>query len=161
MPVPREEALVVEDRAWPLLILRLPPNTAEETMRMMIRAIERAYERRQRFAVIVDTTAVQRFPSAPVRQVLTDWVADLKRAERDRSYTVATVVVLSSGPLRALTAAINLIRRPVSPQHWTATLAEGFDRARQCLLEEGIALTARGEALYAEITAAPDQRRGA
>ena len=80
-------------------------------------------------AVIVDTTAVQRFPSAPVRQVLTDWVADLKRAERDRSYTVATVVVLSSGPLRALTAAINLIRRPVSPQHWTATLAEGFDRA--------------------------------
>lgn len=141
--LPRAEPPVVDERGWPLLLVRFPTLITADTMNTVITAIERAYERRERFAVVVDTSAVSKFPDARTRQILTDWVADARRTELDQKYTVATAVVISSGPLRALTAAINLVRRPVSPQHWTATLAEGLDWARGKLLEAGIPASGR------------------
>jgi hypothetical protein len=146
----REEVVTVEDGAWPILVIRFPVVVSAETVQSMLRAIERAYARKQRFAVIVDTTPVSKFPAAPARQVLSDWVADGQRAERERAWTVTTVVVLESGPLRALTAAINLMRKPVSPQHWTATFGDAVEWARRCLIAEGAKLPPGAEALYEE-----------
>src|SRR5262249_8654302 len=104
-------------------------------------------------AVILDTTPVVKFPDAKTRQILTDWVADPMRAERERAFTVATAVVIPSSPLRALTAAINLMRRPVSPQQWTATVAEAAEWARRRLAEACVQLPPAAEGLYAELTA--------
>jgi hypothetical protein len=135
------------------VFVRFPHEISADTMQALVDGIERAYDRRERFAVVVDTTAVVKFPGAPARQVLTDWVADAARAERERLFTVGTAVVLSSGPLRALTAAINLMRRPVAPQHWTKTLGEAVEWARRQLRDAGVPMTQRAEALYTEITA--------
>jgi hypothetical protein len=154
---PGDELLAVEDQGWPILVARFPPFITAETMRSFARTIESAYEREERFAAIIDTTLVTKFPSPGARQLLTDWVANARRAERERLYTVTTVVVIPSGPLRAFTAAINFARRPTSPQHWVATIDEAARHARKSLLAAGIALPAAAEAMYAQLTASRDQ----
>ena len=155
---PASDLLVVEDRGWPLLVVRFPHAITDVTMRAFIEAIERAYARKERFAVVIDTGLVAKFPTAPARQILTDWIADERRAERERLYTVATAVALASGPLRALTAAINLMRRPVSPQHWTKTVYEAVEWSRLRLIDAGVTWTAGADALYAKM-ATPRARR--
>jgi len=146
------EPLVIEDRAWPLLVVRFPSELSEGTVRSVIDGIERAYDRRARFALVVDITAVAKIPAAPARRLFTDWVASAQRAERERAFMVASALVTSSGPLRALTSAILLIRPPLVQQQWAATLAEGVEWTRQCLLKEGIALSAAAEAQCAAMS---------
>jgi hypothetical protein len=155
--------VVVEDHGWPLLFLRIPAALSVEAVRSFIDAIEGAYARNERFAVIIDTTAVTKFPAAPARQILSDWVADPRRAEQERAFTVGTALVIASSPLRALTAAVNVIRRNGTPQQWTATAAEAVEWARNRLLDERVPLTRGAEALHAEITRprALRARRGA
>jgi hypothetical protein len=153
-----DDVLVVEDRGWPLFVVRLPPAVSVETVRSMVDAFEGAYDRGERFAAIVDSTLIVKFPSAGARRVLTDWVASPHRAERERTFTVAVAVVLLSGPLRALSAAINLARPPASPQRWAATMAEAVEWTTQRLIDSGIPLTAGARALHAEVTAAHTRR---
>lgn len=141
--VPRDDTLVVENGRWPLLVVAMPPVVTAETMTAFVAAIEAAYQRNERFGVIVDTSRVVKFPTPPAREVLSNWVADPRRVERERQFTVATAVVLTSGPLRALTAAINLVRRSASPQHWTATFAEADDWVTRRLADAGIRLGVR------------------
>jgi hypothetical protein len=148
----RDDFAVVEDRGWPLLSVRFPPNISAEGMHAFVDAVERAYARRQRFVVVVDAAPVAKIPSAPARKILTDWLTDPDRSERDRAFTIGTAVVLPSGPVRVLTTAINMVRRPVSPVHLTATLLKAAQWARRLLDEEGVVLSAEADALYAELT---------
>lgn len=156
----REGLVVVEDQGWPLLVLRIPPALSVEAVRSFIDAIEAAYARNQRFAVVIDTTAVSKFPGAPARQILSDWVGDPRRSELEQALTVGTALVIASSPLRALTAAVNLVRRNVTPQQWTATVAEGVEWAWKRLVDERVPLTPGAEALYGEFTR-PRQARHA
>jgi len=140
---PQDDTLVVEKSRWPLLVLFMPPVVTADTMRALVAATEGAYERNVRFGVIIDTSRVVKFPTAPAREILSNWVADQRRAERERRLTVATAVILTSGPLRALTAAINLVRRSPAPQHWTGTFAEADDWMTRRLTDEGIRIDPR------------------
>jgi hypothetical protein len=153
LQVSGDEVLVVEDHGWPLFIVRLPTAVSVETVRSMVDAFEGAYDRGERFAAIVDSSRVLKFPSAAARRVVTDWVASPQRAQRERTFIVATAIVLVSGPLRALSAAINLARPPASPQHWAATMAEAVEWTTQRLIDSGVPLTAGTSALHAEVTA--------
>jgi hypothetical protein len=149
-----DDLVVVEDRGWPLFIVRLPPAVSVETVRSMIDAFEGAYDRGERFAAIVDSSPILTFPSVIALRVLTDWVANPLRAQRERTFTVAVAVVVPSGPLRALSAAINMARPPASPQHWTATIAEAVEWATRRLTDSSVPLTAGAHALHAEVTTA-------
>jgi hypothetical protein len=155
----RAEPVEVHDRGWPLLFIRIPPFLAVGTVQSFVAAIEHAYARNERFAVVIDTTAVSKFPGAPARQILSDWVADARRAERERTFTVGTALVIASGPLRAFTAAVNLVRRHATPQQWTATVAEAVEWAHKRLVEEHVALTPGSETLLAEMTSRPTRAR--
>jgi len=153
---PRGGGLVVDDRGWPLLLFTLPSVMTEDAVRAFGEAANRAYDRRERFAVVVDTSAVTKAPDAATRRALTDWLGEPGRAAKERAYTIGTAVVLTSGPLRAITAAIQFVRPPSSPQQWTATLPEAIAWARQRLLEAGVpmppgadALSSRGRASHA------------
>jgi hypothetical protein len=159
----RDGRVLVEDHGWPLLLLRVPAALSVEAVRSFVDAIEGAYLRNERFAVVIDTTAVSKFPAAPARQILSDWVGNPRRAEREHALTVGTALVIASSPLRALTAAVNLARRKATPQQWTATLVEAVEWARNRLVAENVPLTPGAEALYAEVTAsrALRMRRGA
>jgi hypothetical protein len=148
----RDEFAVVEERGWPLLSVSFPAAISAEGMQAFVDAIERAYARRERFVVVVDAAPIAKLPSAPARKILTDWLTDAERSERDRAFTMGTAVVLPSGPVRILTTAINMVRRPVSPVHLTATLLKAAQWARRLLDEEHVLLSAEAEALYTELT---------
>jgi hypothetical protein len=148
----RDGFAVVEDRGWPLLMVRFPRDISADGMQAFANAIERAYDRRERFVALVDAAPVAKLPSGPARKILSDWLTDPERCERDRACTIGTAVVLPSGPVRVLTAAINMLRPPVSPVRLAATMLEAAQWARARLLDEGVVLNAEATALYAELT---------
>lgn len=150
---------MVHERGWPLLLMQIPSSLSVGTVQSFVSAIEHAYTRNERFAVVIDTTAVSKFPGAPARQILSDWVGNARRGERERELTVGTALVIASGPLRAFTAAVNLVRRQTTPQHWTATVSEAVEWARKRLVEANVPLTPGSEALYAEMTVRPVRAR--
>jgi hypothetical protein len=155
----RDDFAVVDYRGWPLLTARLPEAFSIQGMQAFVVDLDRAYDRAERFAAVIDASPAAKFPSAPSRKILTDWLTDPRRSERERAYTIGTAVVLPSGPVRALTTAINMVRRPVSPVQLTATLPEAAKWAKERLLGEGVVLNAAANAVYAELTAPPARTR--
>jgi hypothetical protein len=137
-----DERLVPDDSMWPLLYLPFPRVVGESTVRALIDAFEGAFAREEKFAVILDGTGITRFPGAPERKMVVDWMSAAPR-ERERTWNIGTAIVIPSGPMRALVAAFNLIRRPVAPQEWTATLGEAIDWARAQLVAAGAPLNPR------------------
>jgi len=156
----RAEALVVEERGWPVVIYRLPPLMTVETVRALAHAADRIYDRRERFASVVDLSAVKRAPDAAARTALTDWMGDPARVEKERAYMIAMAIVLASGPLRALAAAVQFVRPPSSPQQFVATLAEAITWVRQRLHDAGVPMTAGADAL-SSFAPPPHSRPGA
>jgi hypothetical protein len=153
-----DDQLGVEDDAWPLLLLSFPRAVTTVTLRGVIDAFERAFDREERFTAVIDCTAIAHFPGAQERKMLADWLTDKRRTERERRWNIGSAVVVPSGPMRALLSAFNLMRRPVAPQHWTATLTEGIAWSRARLLDLGIPLNARIDARHAAARAAEPKR---
>lgn len=153
-------SVLVEDRGWPLLLVRIPASLSAPAMRSFIDAFEAAYKRNERFAVVIDTTPLSKFPAAQARQLLSDWLHDPQRIEREHALTIGTALVVGSGPLRALMAAVNLARRKVTPQEWTKTWGQAVAWAHDRLVAENVPLTPGAEAIVAE-AAAGRARRGA
>jgi hypothetical protein len=120
-------------------------------IRAVIDAFERGFSRGSRFVSILDGTAVAKFPGSEERKLLADWLSDPRRVERERLWSLGSAVVLPSGTMRALVSAINLVRRPITPQHWTATLSEAVDWGRARLVESGIPLNPQIDALHVEL----------
>jgi hypothetical protein len=148
------------DGAWPVLVVQLPRVMGMTAIRSIVDGYEVHLRRNERFASVVDCSLVSKFPGASERKVLIDWLGDDARIERERRLTVATAVVLTSGPMRAFVSAINWVRRPNTPQIWTATRAEAVDWCRERLLDAGIALPPAVGALRAPQAArAPGARR--
>jgi hypothetical protein len=152
MPSPQSDLVIVEQRAWPLLIVTFPSAASDDAVLSFIRAIDRAYARHERFAVVIDTTPVLKFPGASARALITDWTANAERIALERAYTVGTSVIMPSGPLRALVAAIQAVQRPATTTHWARNIREAIAWARQRLVERSIVLTPLAESVCAEMT---------
>jgi hypothetical protein len=148
------------DSAWPLLVVHLPAVMSMTAVQSIVDGYEVMLQRNQRFASVVDCSAVTKFPGAPERKVLTDWLGNEVRAEKERRLTVATAVVLTSGPMRAVVSAINWVRRPATPQIWTATRQEAVDWCRARLVEAGVPLTGATSTLRALLGSEKGVSRG-
>src|SRR5262249_33593468 len=130
------------DSAWPLLIVHMPRMLNNMTaIRSIIDGFESVLGRNERFASVLNGSAVAKFPGSLERKVLRDWVGNEARIERERRLTVATGLVLTSGPMRAFVSAINWVNRPVTPQIVTATQEEAVEWCCARLEQAGIALT--------------------
>ncbi len=128
------------DSAFPVVIVHLPAVMGMTAIRSIVDGYEMVLRRNKRFAHVVDCSAVSKFPGVSERKVLIDWLGDEARIERERRLTVATAVVLTSGPMRAFVSAINWVRRPSTPQKWTATQPEAVEWCCQLLVEAGVSL---------------------
>jgi hypothetical protein len=149
-----------DDGAWPLLIVHMPSLMNNVTaIHSLIEGFEAVYRRNERFASILDGSAVVKFPGALERKVLLDWVGKESRVETERRLTVATGLVLTSGPMRAFVSALNWVTRPASPQKVTATQEEAVEWCCGRLEEAGIALSPGLGALRTQGRAAPSSRR--
>ncbi len=130
-----------DDSAWPLLLVYMPPLMNNMTViRSIIDGFDAAYRRNERFASILNGSAVAKFPGSAERKVLMDWVGQESRLELERRLSVATGLVLTSGPMRAFVSAINWVTRPVSPQKVTATQEEAVEWCCERLQAAGIVL---------------------
>ncbi len=130
------------DSTWPLLLVQLPAmmNNAI-AIDSVIRGFDTVLQRNERFAHVVDCSSVIKFPGAAERKSLVEWLAQDARLEKERRLTVGTAIVLTSGTMRAFVSAINWVRRPATPQVWTATQAEAVEWCCERLVEGGLQLT--------------------
>jgi hypothetical protein len=147
------------DSAWPLLVVQLPAVMGMTAIRSLIDGYGVQLGKNERFAHVVDCSLVSKFPGASERKLLIDWLGDETRIQTERRLTLGTAVVLTSGPMRAFVSAINWVRRPNTPQTWTATQPEAIQWCCDRLVEAGIALPPAVGALRAPRTARPPAAR--
>jgi hypothetical protein len=145
------QSLEFNDTTWPLVVVKLPTMmNSIPVIRQLTDGFDRIHERKARFAVLVDCSAVVKFPGAIERRILTEWMSGEQHAKKEREQTIGAAIVLTSGPMRAFVSAINWVRRPITPQVWKATTAEALEWCCEKLIEDGIALTPAIEALRAK-----------
>jgi hypothetical protein len=139
-----------DDSAWPLVIVQMPALMNNiVVVRSIIAGFEGVYRKNERFASILDGSAVAKFPGTLERKALMDWVGNESRIETERRLSVATSLVLTSGPMRAFVSALNWVNRPVTPQKVTATREEAVEWCCDRLQDAGIVLPAPLAALRA------------
>jgi len=143
------------DVTWPLLTVRFPRHFSPTVMQATIDGFERIYERRERCVILADCSPIVKFPGTVERKMLSEWLGSPGRPEKEKAYTIATAIVLVSGPMRALMSAITWVSRPVSPQVWKATEAEAFEWCVERLAEARLPITKAIEAARAEFRRRP------
>ena len=99
---------------------------------------------------LVDCSPIVKFPGMVERKMLSEWMATPGRADKEKAFTVATAIVLRSGPMRAMMSAITWVSPPVSPQVWKASELEAFDWCYERLVEARLPVTKAIEAARAE-----------
>jgi hypothetical protein len=121
-------------------------------VRSIIDGFEGVYRKNERFASIFDGSAVAKFPGTLERKALMDWVGNEARIETERRLSIATSLVLTSGPMRAFVSALNWVNRPVTPQKVAATREEAIEWCCERLQDAGIVLPPAVGALRARRT---------
>jgi hypothetical protein len=109
---------------WPLFITVLPPTFDLNDVEAYIVEVDAIFKRRERFASLVDTTAVAVVPGASVRLRLAEWQNE--SVELIRRYNVFSATVIKSAVVRGAATALNWLHRPVNEQIVVSTFAEGF-----------------------------------
>lgn len=127
--------------------MRFPAVIDGAVVKGMMSSFDHAHQQGGKFSVVMDATETRRLPGARERELLAKWLQDEKRQQREREINVGAAVVVSSGLVRAFVAAIYFVRKPVTPQHWAATLEEGVEWACARLVDAGVPLTPEVERL--------------
>jgi hypothetical protein len=121
--------------AWPLFITVLPATLDLRDVEAYIPEVDTLYSRRERFASLVDTSAVTSLPGGDVRRRLADWQnATIESIGR---YNVFSAIVAQSSVIRGALTAMNWIFRPPNEQVAVATFTEGFVRCLEKLRADG------------------------
>lgn len=117
--------LEIRTHLWPLFVTIVPSRFDADDLQAYIAEVNKLYARKQRFATLVDTTAVIELPGAAARRILAEW--QNSTIEQIRHYNVCTATVLSSTLVRGAMTAMHWLFKPPNEQVAVATLAEGFD----------------------------------
>jgi hypothetical protein len=122
---PPNPLVEIIDRAWPLIILRMPEALDEAAVQSMFKGLDRVLERQAQFSMVVDTRALKSFPTPVERKTLAKWMTERTLAEA--RYNLGNAVVMASPLARAAFAAIQWVRRPVTAHFMTASTVAGID----------------------------------
>jgi hypothetical protein len=139
MPQPTKQAsplVEVSDAAFPIVVMRVPVALDGPAIQSMFEGMDRVLKRESRFALIVDTRALKRFPTAVERSAIAEWMKARNFAEA--RYNLGNAVVLSSTTARAVLTAIQWIRRPITAHGYMATMVEAVDWCCERLTQASI-----------------------
>jgi hypothetical protein len=133
-----DDTCLIEDAAWPLVVVRAPRIFAANAAQTMMQGLDRVLERRTSFALLVDTRRIEQPPNAVQRKVLAKWMTE--RMASEALYDVGNAVVITSVAARAALTAIHWLRRPVTKHCFVRTMLEGIDWCVDRLREKHVAV---------------------
>lgn len=123
---------------WPLAVIVVGASLEREDLPELERTIDGVYARQQRFATLVDCSAVTSMPDAQTRKRLAEWQNETRASIR--RFNVISATIVTSAVVRGAMTAMNWIFEPPNPQVTTATFGEALDACVAALRKEGIRL---------------------
>jgi hypothetical protein len=137
----------VDMASWPLVVIRFPERLDLPAVESFVAGADLILGRKERFATVIDTTALKSFPNAIERRLLTNEMS--KRTFAERAYNLGNAVILVSTPARAVLTAVLWVRPPPVAQELFATFEKAAAWARDRLVSAGVPIPADFEALQA------------
>jgi hypothetical protein len=122
--------IVVDGSAWPLVRVTLPPKASNEEVQAYLDELRTYRERREFWAVVVDSTASWGF-NAKQRRMQADYIAS--GIELSRYYLKALAFVAGSQLQRGMLTAIFWLKPPQSPHRVFSSVWEAEAWARKML----------------------------
>ncbi len=114
-------------------------------------AFERVFERRAKFACIIDLSEASVLPGARERRRVADWLERI--AARQKLYNLGSAHVIRSVAVRGALTAVHWMFRPPTPQAYFAEPHEAFDWCVERLRAEGVAISPESMALRGGLVA--------
>jgi hypothetical protein len=117
--------LEIRTHLWPLFVTIAPARFDADDIHAYIADVSALYGRKERFATLVDTTAIEDLPGAAARRALADW--QNATIDQIKAYNVCTATVLSSALVRGAMTAMHWLFRPPNEQVAVPTIHAGFE----------------------------------
>jgi hypothetical protein len=135
----------VDSTAWPLVVMRIPSVFDAPTVDRFAQQYDAVLDRKEKFALLSDTTALTKLPSAIERQHIAQlWKA---RTFVEATYCLGCAVVIASTPARTVFTAILWLRPPAVEQHLVGKFEDAFEWCCGRLVRAGIPLTPKIEGM--------------
>lgn len=130
---------------WPLFVTVMPREAGIDDLRTYFASVTRLYERRERFATLVETSDVRSIPGAAERR----FIADYQNATIDdiRRYNVFTATVVPSTLVRGAMTALNWLFKPPNEQITVGGFSEGLSVCVDKLRADGASIPVELERL--------------
>lgn len=127
-----------DDSLYPLVVVRTPARFHDDDFVGLFRRFEANFARRERYALLLDTTPVSHVPTATQRALISDWekahVADTRR------WNVGTALVVTSALVRGVLTALAWAVPDETPRVHVKTEAEAAEWCTRRLDEAGVPL---------------------
>lgn len=117
----------------------------------LIASSEAMLQRRERFAMITDGSAVRGIPGPVERRRLTDWLARAEVNEALRKYSLGSSTIVASPLARGALQAIYWLWTAPNPQHAARDLDDAWKWVVARFAEAGEALPGGADALRASL----------
>jgi hypothetical protein len=130
--------LTFDESAWPILVMTCPQRVSKESAADVTARLDRYLSRKDRFAIIVDSSAVKAVPDAAWRKHITDWAGDPKTFHKSQQYTVGTALIMLSPLARGIYTAIGWVMKHPTPQHAARDMADAVSWCCEQLTRAGV-----------------------
>jgi hypothetical protein len=110
----------------------------DERLLWLLQQFEGLFLRRQRYVVLLDTTALSSIPSAPTRHAIGKW--QHRHEEETKTWCAGTAIVISSRLVRGALMAMEWVQAPPIEHFYPATRREGLDWCISTVDEAGLVL---------------------
>jgi hypothetical protein len=152
--------LTFDESAWPLVVSVCPASLAKDSAVAIADEFERILAKKDRFALIVDTTPVKSVPDAAWRKAITAWANDPEIRLKTERYNVGTALIMPSPLSRGIYTALGWIWKPASPQHASSTMADAVGWCSDALVNAGVPRSRKLLELEQSLKLAPDAPGG-
>lgn len=102
---------------WPVVVLVCPTRLDAAWIADLDKKFAPLFARRERFAVVTDTTALASMPSAIERKLLTEWTSRPDQVAFQTRYNVGSATIVQNPIVRGTLQALYWFWTPGSPQN--------------------------------------------
>jgi hypothetical protein len=134
----RPDGVTWDDVTWPVVRIALRDGKDERFL-WMLQQFERLFARRQKYVLLIDTTALSTIPSAETRHAIGKW-QKAHQAET-KAWCAGSAILVSSRLVRGAMTAMNWVNEPVIAQFYPATRREALDWCIKVVDEAGLELS--------------------